>query len=144
MWIWFLAALLHSSPLAILEPALSSDLWSPSCVAQAWYWVQPWIPKHSWDLVFTQHYNHLWLKAGWKHKGVKKHKGFAHTHTRLTGQPSLFAPISQGASNRQPAPALRKAGSHRPLLSTQRLQDTRSRCPQKSDFHLHGAPPLTT
>ena len=78
---------------------------------------------------FDTPYNHLWLKAGWRHKGVKEHKGFTHTHTRLTGQASLFAPTSQEASNRQPAPALRKAGSHRPFLSTQRLRDTWSRGP---------------
>ena len=108
MWTWFSDALLRSSPLAILEPALSSDFWSPSCVAQAQNWVQPWIPKQLRPGFHTR-YNHLWL----------------HTHTRLTGQPYLFAPTSQEVSNRWPSPALGRAGSHRPLLSIQRRQDMR-------------------
>ena len=145
MWIWFSAAFLRSSPLATLEPALSSDFRSPSCVAQAWNWVQPWIPKHSWDQVFTRHTITFSWKLG---EGIRELKNIRVLHTHIQGLqdnlPFLPPPPKRPAIGNQHL----LLGELGPTGPSFQLRDSGT-CgagapPQKSDFHLHGAPSLTT
>ena len=119
--------------------------WSPLCVAPSMDMDPAMNSKTELSSGCHIPYNNLWLKAGWRHKGVITHtRVHTHTHTHPLQNHLPFLP---------PPPKMPALGNQRLLLGNLgttgpsfQLRDPRTSWavapPQRSDFHLHGAAPL--
>lgn len=118
-----------------LRTSLPSDCLSPSLLPHACTWVWPLLPKRA--EMRLSHTTWQDLAKSWRrHKGVLAGTlVYIHTHTPLTGQPSMFAPTSQDTNNRQPAPPLRRRGPTAPPSSSETLLGTKQ-CGPSSEFWI--------